>query len=467
MRNTNRSVGFPSDTLTNFGQGLLKTAHKAAEMLKTGMANAYRLLEGKRMLRNLFVYFMVLTSLASASLSQAASERGTSRAQENEGASSRHKKNRIKKREGGIDGSGGGELRAEAGSAWFPQKEKAIKYCFITDKDFGIETSKVRNFFEQAFAQWTSYSKEKNVDNFASKLVFLNSCDDSQDLTIYLGKETELISEEKTHYNYPIALSVRTEYSLDEKWGKGLIWLAKPYSIDPAIKLPDYFNDKRLYGILLHEIGHIFGNGHITSTIMESNIYQSMRGDILFANPRLTLIDHNRELSHCGLCSKSYTGFVADKWNEDKNNIVEDEQASQAEFKFLTGLAANGKITAQLALKNSTYISDATYTVSDNSGQIYSAPIQLTKQICPNDQDSRDVFKMALRWNNGQISLTSGDGRACVYKGLLKTASGQKVPVTLSLNMNTYYQGHLQLHYTSLIDGQEHALFMLPVLPLQ
>lgn len=364
--------------------------------------------------------------------------------------------NAVKHR-GGIDGSGGGNLRPEAGGAWFLGANKVINYCTIGANDFGVEPGEVNSAIEEAFTKWHAYTVAKHIDYFATTLQRHDPCNGQEDLTFYLGVETEAIAAEKTHYDKPIALNIRNSFDIDAGWSKGLIWLAKPLSVDPAQKLPDFANPQRLVGMLLHEIGHVFGNPHVADTIMSESITFYMSGD-MSVDSRLGMIDQNRELSHCHACTTTYDGWIASR-RLDSNSMERDSVASAREFTLLTGATPVGAPTAELQVEMGSYLSAATLVYRDGSGQSFAFPIEIKGQYCPNDAPS--VFKFVLKDAAHRTSTYGGDGRACVYKGLISTRQNMKVVVSINLNMNTFEGVFLTVTYTDPLAATERSLFTL------
>lgn len=360
---------------------------------------------------------------------------------------------------GGIDGSGGGSLRPEAGSAWFLGEKKAISYCVVSSETFGTNVPQLQTMIENVFRQWQSYMTDKNISGIASRLTRLSACSGAEDLKFYFGVDTSGIVQERLHYDQPVALNIRTRYDLDRGWGKGLIWIAEPESI--AKGHPDFKNERRLYGILLHEVGHVFGNGHVEDTVMTEHIDQNMHGDRA-ESVRLNMIDQNRELSHCTSCQKTYKGGVAQsRGSSDSANGENAEQKVVREFEFLTGEKPNGVPTQELQVENTTYLNKAILVFRDQK-KAWQFPIQLVDQQCPRGSGSVSVFKQTYRTNDGKISTYQGDARECVYKGVVTTARNNAFAVSIDLNMNSEVQSYLVVSYTEPKDFSEHTLFTLP-----
>ncbi|MGE3975631.1 MAG: hypothetical protein AB7F59_13980 [Bdellovibrionales bacterium] len=225
------------------------------------------------------------------------------------------------KNEGAID-SGGGELKKRAsGSAWFVGADKTIRYCVRVAPDFGMPEEQVGDLISRSFQQWSDYmANQHKVYSFAIYLPRKHQevrCGEEHDVTFLMGINTETVEKAKKHYDVSAAFAVRTEYDLDKGWGKGLVWVSAEEELASAVgkewkwpanyKVSFWKEPRRVHGLILHEIGHIYGCGHMPGTIMREDIVraalmekstvQSLPYDPELYYSRLTTIDDSRQLS--------------------------------------------------------------------------------------------------------------------------------------------------------------------------
>ena len=96
---------------------------------------------------------------------------------------------------------------------------------------------------------------------------------------------------------HPLAATDAFQGNQDRDWKKGFLWFAKGDSIDPALHVPIWPSPPKVRriingvtemedpnanfkAVLLHEMGHVFGNNHVYSTIMSSRLYSELIGSM-------------------------------------------------------------------------------------------------------------------------------------------------------------------------------------------
>jgi hypothetical protein len=181
----------------------------------------------------------------------------------------------------GVGSSGGGDQALpQTDSAWF-LGTRTIRYCLVGgEKEMGLPQDQLRRSVEEAFAKWSAYIEYKGVSRHEDPRMVIdlnhsvmNQCDGTEDLKFYFGVEDAQVSRSKTTYDAPLAFAHRTRYDVDTGWGHGYIWMASPNALETSYLLtPDM-----LSGLLLHELGHVLGNSHVPSTIMDENIVDNLR----------------------------------------------------------------------------------------------------------------------------------------------------------------------------------------------
>ena len=226
----------------------------------------------------------------------------------------------------GSGSTGGGDnLSRDSGAAWYYDTSKTIKICFSISPDFGLNEETIKKDVQSAFKMWDHYFLTKGIcsefpdeQKFTTKIELLTQCNGKEDLTIYAGVTNDTVEAYKKNFHNPTAFVARTKLDLENLWAKGFIWLAKEKSVIldgiTGIDFPDWNIPGNLTAMLLHEIGHIYGNEHVEETIMMSDMAKLLMYDNYFLKMR---IDTFRELYRCNSCEKRYTGLIdeSDKAN--------------------------------------------------------------------------------------------------------------------------------------------------------
>lgn len=205
--------------------------------------------------------------------------------------------------------SGGADYQLDM-SAWFTGDDPSasVKICVEAEPGYLSQVSMKEDdlllLAKKSFEQWAQYYERiggtlkafdkadqnscvingqiRNGYRIVTRSEMLSHCDGSQDLSIYFGVQNPEIDARKRKYDFPFAFSELNEsYGLHHgqaAWSKGFIWIANPKSVDPSRSVPLWTNygSAPLEMVLLHEMGHVFGNEHIAGTIMDPKIGQKL-----------------------------------------------------------------------------------------------------------------------------------------------------------------------------------------------
>ncbi len=183
---------------------------------------------------------------------------------------------------GEVDGGGADHPEYLAGSAWFLKGHKEqIDICMRIENDTNIEINDVKNQVTQIYKQWDKYIEDVVYDEdteddlkYVTKIAF--TCH-QPDLDIFIGEwDNEYLNKIKARFNYPIGLALREKKLEDKGWSKGLIWIGRDFKTPHTNHGNIWHRESNLYMILLHEIGHTFGNPHKANTIMKKNIVNDL-----------------------------------------------------------------------------------------------------------------------------------------------------------------------------------------------
>lgn len=255
-------------------------------------------------------------------------------------------------------GNGAEFLRIENGSAWFVDDSRAIKSCYLLSPSFGIPMNQVEDAIHHGFKTWGSYIgsrvnavKPGDVFNLSTTYSLSNACVGDEDLVFYLGVSTPEIANELNQADASVAVAVRTGYSVKQRWGKGFIWFAAQKSVsagdakDSPTLIPDWNLAHSLEAMVLHELGHVYGNGHANGTVMSESIVRIIQKNgpeperrfLLDIDHDLMLVDSRQKLF------KGRLGLKTDATAHDGTVIKEDNLESN--FELLVGRKPVGVVS--------------------------------------------------------------------------------------------------------------------------
>lgn len=289
---------------------------------------------------------------------------------------------------GGMD-SGGGDLKpAHEGAAWF-LGDGQISFCIERSSSFIYSKEELQNQVKWSLNQWGNYLKERLYGlplpweeepeiMISTNFVFWETCHDDIDLTFYFGKKTPLIEKLFYRYTAPIGFAYKSHYK--DGWGKGFIWIKNEISAKY-----NWDHGNSLITILLHEVGHIFGNPHFDESIMREDIAKYISEGFYAFHPFSKRIDHEKLLLQK---SKKAPGGFIDVYKDKSRDV----------FYLLTGRQAKGDIAS--ILKDSQYL-----ILKDTLGEY---TFQLNLPIDTTVSFSEKLFK-AERGARGR-SVQSGGG---------------------------------------------------------
>ena len=182
---------------------------------------------------------------------------------------------------GGIVGNGADDTTNSY--AWFLGTD-TIQACYKVSADFPIDKADLEDIIALGFSTWKKYVLDKNLKSaWPSGRPFLNfkyklssQCGGSEDITFYFGVRESKIDKILKLYKNPKAFSRFESFDSQKGHGKGYVWF------DNRFEEQSFWGPTgQLLGLLVHEIGHVYGCAHVAGTIMR----EDLAGYMMNANP--------------------------------------------------------------------------------------------------------------------------------------------------------------------------------------
>jgi hypothetical protein len=340
---------------------------------------------------------------------------------------------------GGESGAGGADdYRIVPAFFLSYATETPVNACLQVAPGFGVEQATLHAYVARAYQEWSDYLVAKRLDlggspHILTRLVLRDTCDGSENLTFYFGVENDETARYKSQFANPFGYAQLTQpgnsFELPLK-AKGFVWIAPPGSVNDQTHVPTWNSRTAgaLYGLVLHEVGHVFGNGHLDGTVMTERIGQYLEedSDPTRNSPNLgqySRIDAQVELVPCPECHTSYTGLeTLDPMVNPKDPDASDWVYT---FKRLVGRAPSRPLALRFERLGSPEGSGL-LTLIDGV-DIYPFPVRIVN-AGEEHPDSTPLFL----GQGGRPIHSYGS----VYVGALTALSGEKITVQLNYNMN-------------------------------
>jgi|GEM_PF-2575408 len=348
---------------------------------------------------------------------------------------------------GGKDGGGADYIQNNY--AWFVSSDSAkrIQTCIEVAPGFSVPKDVIASSIQESFQKWgaayrTAYKAAyysdpgSNTPQIVTAVNLTFGCKGGEDLRFFFGATNRDIEARKVHYKVPFAFAETNQLPDPDgepaKWTPGMIWIAPDKSVLPQSEVPTwtaqaYHPFKQL---LIHEIGHVMGVGHIDGTLMGMRLMN----DLVERTQRQPHGRTGNEYGKRDLEIEQYSIlFVGENFQTD---MIFPQESETTGFKRLVGRAPVGKVK----------VTTRRLDKSGSRGAYYypRAPhdvkITLTDDLGITSVTLYEKMKIAEDRNrSAPIFLTPGGGndfQSFAFAGVLRTATGEELMVTSNYNQN-------------------------------
>jgi hypothetical protein len=167
--------------------------------------------------------------------------------------------------------SSGGHLDQDRTNPWFvshPGKAGDVTYCILHDPShFSAPLEQIRRDINRALAYWkTQFGSIEAIFQIGGEDFRELPCEEGVDLVLQFGVLSDVQERYLENPRSYVSVAVRTDYDRVNMRGKGFIYVS-PDSGDLKFDVVSEWDtpwqeDLVLYGVLIHEFGHIFGIQH-------------------------------------------------------------------------------------------------------------------------------------------------------------------------------------------------------------
>lgn len=357
---------------------------------------------------------------------------------------------------GGSDGAGGDSILPDSGTAWF-LGTKPVRYCVVVDPTFGVSKEQVNFAIRQSIATWKKYISSRL--NYPGNLIkyavdfssHVNCTENDSDLVFYFGTSSQEIEKIKTKYHQPSAFAHRISYDEKTGWGRGFVWVASPLSMENN-KFPNWHAPYLLSGIILHELGHVFGCDHVDGTIMTKFIAKLLSEAEQFpkkAFDLMTKIDHTQSLF------PYFNDLISGRFGQRNK-----PDANSALFERLTGRKVMGNILRTELISFTGYRS---LLITDRAG---TSTIQISVPLNEDYENGSnffhygdtEIFKAYLKTEKMTV-IESRKTYGSTSLALVKGYDGKEYPALEVVNADQYSADNGSRLIRIMIEGKSFALF--------
>jgi len=336
---------------------------------------------------------------------------------------------------GGEKGNGAETVNDLNNSAWFTNPNNYVPVCMVVDPKFGASREFAKQALDEASRAWLDYIGAKHINAPVSRIDFWTDgdCRQGDGLTVYFGSSNSEIDAAAKKYTNPVAFAHRQSQDLQKGTSKGFIWIARQGSLDGGGAIyPDWSQKYNLTGILMHELGHVYGIDHVPLTIMDSRIADFLKENEGTRKDRLGGIDSYRDLYICVGCPILRPGYLGFSEKEDPAGGL---HSATSNFHLLTGRSPTGPVTARV---EGAFTDSIALQVDDfESTEVFKIELDPASGGLPSQGETEGIFRVAKINDQGVVVVSAIRRGSRVLYGRVKTRTGSMLPVVIELNLST------------------------------
>lgn len=197
--------------------------------------------------------------------------------------------------------SSGGDLYRSDKNPWFLQNTSDVNYCVTIDgPGISVSADEVKKQISAAIAYWKNEFAEAGrasalsdggksiAAKIGTQTFHETDCDGTEDIRFVIGAGKLSTAQRRYLKNVRrhLGLAVRTSYDFGELRGRGFIFIASDQGREKfrsSIFENDLWSEKNmLRGVLVHELGHIFGLPHMGAGLMSEAFAEKIVSSIFF-----------------------------------------------------------------------------------------------------------------------------------------------------------------------------------------
>lgn len=291
--------------------------------------------------------------------------------------------------------NGAEDIHYEDGAGWFYNPSRTIQVCYTLSSEFRekIGVGRIEAAIRGGFDTWKGYIQKKQIRLSGTILDFSYSmrskCLGVEDLVFKFGTFDEEVTAAQSKFTRAVSFAIKNRTDLKSNWAQGFIWVAPQGSLgwdtNTERPFPDWSMSFNIEGILLHELGHIFGNSHVPGTIMDENIARYIKWPW---EPQrkvyLSRIDNKRELFLCEGCDFKQPGLLGEQTFNPTPSGIHDQRIIN--FRLLMGRSPVGLVKAEFSVQDK----KSFLTVQDDQGS-HSFELTLKKGSARSVADRKSV----------------------------------------------------------------------------
>lgn len=345
--------------------------------------------------------------------------------------------------------SGGGELIRDARNPWFLKNTQAVDYCIEVDEaNFGLPRRQIETVVSKALNNWRldfSETVPAQVGPHGAELriatqIFREvACNEAVPLRFQFGV---LSGEQISQLGNPtkfLGIAVRTDYDPVQMRGRGFIYISPSrgplrFESKDVVAEPWGIEDGALlYGVLLHEVGHIFGLTHTTEFgLMHERFPETLvnarsapsTAEVFKGFPRFHVFKYPDDPGPW--VSRGSCGAVSSPSSSESSRTAANNKVYWSEpLKSFYGIPDDVQCI-YFSLKNNTFVVDAK-RVDGSRFQLGSASLNRKDPWGGQESALSIYFPDQQRVYPGVAGLQSGPRLQArtIFKGLYKTANGK------------------------------------------